>query len=297
MKKHKLRLLSLLLLLGVCNATAATSVDISKAFLDRSFWTDFDWNSAKVSDIWAEPGFGNVDMKAAPDKQGRRNQRRRELTIDGITYIATLGEHSRSTKPDFASLEFKDRRTGDCERMFKVLDKRFSSEAGPFDNKWFASPGVIGVDRTDWQWEAGTTRVSLQCVKVPGNNVDLATAQFEGAIDASKIEGPINLLCDYDTMEAADTAHQWMKAQPFVLTAIPMYKIVTDADRVSIGQLDSMSGTTLGITIFGKDRTTSLSVSRLDGTLVGMVTSSDSKTKIAALQGSCERHDPSDRKF
>lgn len=100
-----------------------------------------------------------------------------------------------------------------------------------------------------------------------------------------------------ESQEGADPSRPWLKALPLAFTVIPNYKVITDANRLTIGHLDSISDSTLEVTIPEKDRTLVLSISRYDGTLIGTSTMGDPKGKPVKLQGSCDRHEPYDRDF
>jgi hypothetical protein len=80
-------------------------------------------------------------------------------------------------------------------------------------------------------------------------------------------------------------------------TVIPKYKMVTDVDRLAIGELKSISSSTIELTFDRKDAITRFSIKRVDGTLVGTVISQQTKAKIADIQGTCQRQVLGDRKF
>jgi hypothetical protein len=274
---------------------AAASSDTGQLILQASYWENFNWAQAKTSDLWANPDFGVVDLNAPPDPKGKKNLRRREVVFDGTSYVATLGDFPRSESSEFATLEFKIHAADECERLHKILAKRFSGEVGPMDNSWSPAPGTFGVALSHWQWDAKNTRVTLECAVTAKGGPQLATARFEAATTATRIQPPITLLCEREVFSTTPEARGWIKASPLTFTAIPLFGVVTDAERVKTGQIDGISRTEMNLAMKTADGAQSLSVSRLNGVMVGTISGIGGKQQL--LQGECDKHDLDDRKF
>lgn len=287
-----------LLLVIVCLAFTepAFSQDLGKLYFQRDYWLKFNWDAAEESTLWKNSGFAPYSSTSADGMNFHHNQR---ITIDGRSYIAALAEYTRMiVRKDFTTLALQDKALGDCEKTNQKLKQVFPNQTGPIDNTYFVVTG-FPLAEVVWQWEVGPTRVTLKCSSI-GSDKNAASSisiYFEAATDENKQEPPIHLSCDRSYMLTDKQAKEWSTAQPLQITVIPAEKVVTNAELLKIGKVESISGSQIDFSQVNSELNFKYSISRIDGSLIGTATGKRDGLVAANFQGKCQRRSQNERKF
>lgn len=275
----------------------AIAEDSSNFYINKNFWSSFNWEDAEKSKIWLDPNFQPYQTSNEMLKDGLDYHHNQLITIDGRTFNNSLvRKTNKIINPHFLTLALKNVNSSDCDTFLTKWNKSFGNNGGMIDNSHFLMENFPYNERT-WQWDVGNTRITMQCISMGSNEKKNVSFKYQPIEPDNKIDPPIHLNCSRKYMMSEDNSKQWVNAQPLAISILPSKKTVTNSDMVFFGKVESYSNSNIEFTIQFGDFTHKYLVSRIDGTLTGNLIDNESRLSQARFEGICETRIPNVRKF
>jgi hypothetical protein len=269
------------------------SYELSSVYFDPNYWKNFDWVNAEQSALWKLPDFKAESTSEISNVILYRKSQ--SFSFDSQGFKADINKLNKADYPFTTIISPQQVNNSSCELLYSKLVKVFGSSSEMMDNtfNFFGSH----VEK-NWQWDIGTTRVTISCGDNGENSSKFASIRYEHLDSMSKIEKPIHLNCSRRHRIFLD-GHQsdWTNLKPLTISVFPYYKVITNADKYVITTINKFSDSLINFTLKNDSIESEYSISRIDGSLSGLGKSLKNSAMQSILEGSCEVRDPSARKF
>lgn len=279
--------------LAVFYVHSSIAGDISDHVQSRSYWSEFEWRQATISEVWQDSDFIPQNWKNS-DPSSEIFVKRRRLDLDGREYsVSLLRSPLLIDHPDSLSMSVVSKITAeDCSTVFAEWQQRFGVPLLKMDNSYQPYAGNL-IRSTLKSWSLNNTVVISSCM-VLGEQV-LFTTRFQS--NAIKLpESPIHLQCTR-SFRMTSKPNDYENMPPAILTVIQHERVVVDGAGVLIAKLNTMSDSIIQFDTKVNDLAFSFTIDRVSGSFSGSATSSQEKRIVGNFLGLCEKRIPGQRRF
>jgi hypothetical protein len=293
-KIFKLSLLTSALIIS----NIAHAANIEKLFLDKSYWTKFNWDKIESSEIFLDEKTESREPPEVPKKLVY--EKFRDLEIEGITFRESFERNTLLTKNNrkiHLLLKTSEPITTE-QSCVSVADLYIKNFGRKYELTEYTS-GVNGIQalrsgKKYHEWIFGNTNIQVKCTEVT-RDMYFVSAIYSPNTPENRVQKPIKLDCERSFQLVG--SNETKSNTPMNITILQDEMNVLNADGNLIGKVEQLTNSYIKIVLGGEEAKLVYSISRLDGSLSGNLTRTSSNEITANFGGSCKKRVNEIRKF
>ncbi len=274
------------------------AANIEKLFLDKAYWTKFNWDKIESSEIFLDE---KTESREPPDvPQKLVVEKSKDLEIDGMSFREAIQRNTLLTKNNRKIHLLL--RTGEpytteqsCVALADLYIKNFGKK---YEHTEYTS-GVNGIQalrsgKKYHEWTFGNTNIQVKCTEVT-RDMYFVSAIYSPNTPENRVQKPIKLDCERNFQLVG--SNETKSNTPMNITILQDEMNVLNADGNLIGKVEQLTNSYIKIVLGGEEAKLVYSISRVDGSLSGNLTRNSSNEITANFSGSCKKRVNEIRKF